>query len=435
MGSGNGGADSKSRNGNGRERVYPTMAIRYGKMGYVGEFSFPPDMQFTGAEKVVVSTDRGIEIGERIPLTCDLCPHSVSRDQMKTYVRNSGGDTYRFQNGRILRQATESDQAEFGHIEGDTVSKMERCREFVQTLGLEMDIIDCEHIFGGERIVFYFMSDHRVDFRELVRNLAHEFQTRIEMKQVGARDEARLLADYESCGRECCCKNFLKSLKPVTMQMAKIQKATLDPSKVSGRCGRLKCCLRFEHEGYEKLDKQLSKVGARVATTAGDGQVVDRQILTQLLKIRTDEGKLIVVGAEALYDRDVLPSKAKSPEPIEDLAPEGTCGGLEASDNEIDSVATKAGENGGDDRLPRSKNSESDGSASNEIVQPQSSCNGDEAKEEMASPDNESEGGERQPGRRPRGKGRRRRRRRPSSRSSGGNDSGGGASQAGGAGG
>ena len=122
-----------------------------------------------------------------------------------------------------------------------------------------MKIVDAEHIFGGERIVFYFMAEGRVDFRELVRKLAQEYQTRIEMRQIGSRDEAKLLGDVESCGQECCCLQFLQLLKPVNMRMAKMQKATLDPSKISGYCGRLKCCLRYEDETYMDLKKSLPR--------------------------------------------------------------------------------------------------------------------------------------------------------------------------------
>src|SRR5690606_17851123 len=113
-------------------------------------------------------------------------------------------------------------------------------RKVAQNLALPMKFVTCEHLLGGERIIFHFMSEERVDFRELVRQLAQEYHTRIELHQVGARDEARLVADYEICGRECCCRNFLKKLRQVNMKMAKLQKATLDPTKVSGRCGRLR---------------------------------------------------------------------------------------------------------------------------------------------------------------------------------------------------
>jgi cell fate regulator YaaT (PSP1 superfamily) len=172
-------------------------------------------------------------------------------------------------------------------------------------MDLPMKIVDAEHIFGGERLIFYFMSDGRVDFRELVKKIAHEHQTRIEMRQIGSRDEAKLLGDVESCGQECCCRKFLKALKPVNMRMAKMQKATLDPSKISGFCGRLKCCLRYEDKTYTELKKHLPKKNARVKTKYGEGKVVDTQILTQLVMVEHDDGTKIAIGLEEL---EVIPS-------------------------------------------------------------------------------------------------------------------------------
>ena len=163
-----------------------------------------------------------------------------------------------------------------------------------------MKIVDAEHIFGGERLIFYFMSDGRVDFRELVKKIAREHQTRIEMRQIGSRDEAKLLGDIESCGQECCCIRFLKALKPVNMRMAKMQKATLDPSKISGYCGRLKCCLRYEDKTYIELKKRLPKKSSIVKTKYGQGKVVDTQILTQLVMIEHDDGTKIAVPIEEL---------------------------------------------------------------------------------------------------------------------------------------
>lgn len=285
----------------------PSLAVRYGRMRHVGEFSYSPTMRFTPGRKLVVATDRGIEIGEPVPFTCAECQPSIARDQQRNYARTSGGDVYRLRNGRVLRQATDADLAEFFHIERDTAAKLETCARFASELGLQMRIVDCEHLFGGERIVFYFMAEERVDFRELVRRLAGEYQTRIEMRQVGARDEARLLADYETCGRECCCRNFLKTLKPINMQMAKMQKATLDPAKVSGRCGRLKCCLRYEHETYETLVRRMPRLGSRIACAEGTGKVVDRQILTQLVRVLDDDGRLFTIPIEEISDRDLPP--------------------------------------------------------------------------------------------------------------------------------
>ena len=144
----------------------------------------------------------------------------------------------------------------------------------------------------------------RVDFRSLVRDLAQDLHTRIELRQVGARDEARLTADYEKCGQHCCCKQFLKVLTPISMRAAKVQKATLDPTKISGRCGRLMCCLRYEDQMYEELRKKLPKRNTRVRTESGDAWVIDGQILTQLVLLQSDDGKREAVPLEKVLEFD-----------------------------------------------------------------------------------------------------------------------------------
>lgn len=309
-----GGCNPNARCGNGLEKIYPTCAVRYGYMRLIGEFSYAPGQLFGCRQKVVVQTDRGTEIGEQVSLTCSGCDKSVNREQMRNYARNSGADFYRLKNGRILRAATASDLLEDGKIHEEAEEKLAFARDLVKRRGLAMKLVSCEQLFGGERVIFYFMSEQRVDFRDLVRDLAHEYHTRIDMRQIGHRDEARLVADYEICGRECCCKNFLKTLRPVSMQMAKLQKSTLDPSKVSGRCGRLRCCLRYEHEGYETLTKKLPRVGSRVRVGEGAGTVVDRQILTQLVMIQFDSGKRMTFPVEDLLERDLpRPPDAQNP--------------------------------------------------------------------------------------------------------------------------
>jgi cell fate regulator YaaT (PSP1 superfamily) len=179
-----------------------------------------------------------------------------------------------------------------------------------------MKIVDAEHVFGGERIIFYFMSDGRVDFRELVKRIAQEYQTRIEMRQIGSRDEAKLLGDVESCGQQCCCQRFLKHLKPVNMRMAKMQKATLDPAKISGYCGRLKCCLRYEDKTYTELKKQLPKKNTRVKTRQGVGKVVDTQILTQLVMVEYEGGERSAVSVDEI---ETLSSSAEKDEKKNDV--------------------------------------------------------------------------------------------------------------------
>ncbi len=295
--------------GNGLEKVYPNTAIRFGEMRRIGEFSHHAKMKFTCGAKVVIQTKRGIEIGEQVSLSCGGCSSSVTREQILNYVAASGPDYYELECGRILREATPDDLREHERMQGTAREKRRICQNAAEQYGLAMKIVQCEPLFGGERIIFYFTSEGRVDFRSLVKDLAKEFQTRIEMRQVGARDEARLVADFETCGRECCCKNFLKNLKQVSMKMAKLQKATLDPSKVSGRCGRLKCCLRYEHTSYEELDKKLPRMGKRVWTEHGEGTVVGRQILTQLLQVAVSDGGRFAVGIEELLPPGTAPTK------------------------------------------------------------------------------------------------------------------------------
>lgn len=153
---------------------------------------------------------------------------------------------------------------------------------------LGMQLVDVEHLLGGERLIFYYLAEQRVDFRDLVKALAKRYKTRIEMRQIGVRDEAKLLADYGDCGKPVCCNTHLREMPPVSMKMAKIQKATLDPAKISGRCGRLKCCLRYEYDTYEEYRRDLPKVGTMVMTRIGQGKVIAQEILARKLLVRYD---------------------------------------------------------------------------------------------------------------------------------------------------
>jgi cell fate regulator YaaT (PSP1 superfamily) len=160
-----------------------------------------------------------------------------------------------------------------------------------------MQLIDAEHLFGGERLVFYYLSEARVDFRELVKSLAGDFNTRIEMRQIGIRDEAKLLADYGDCGKPVCCNTHLQEMPPVSMKMAKVQKATLDPTKISGRCGRLKCCLRYEYDTYAEYQRELPKVGKTVVTRQGQGRVLSQEILAQKLLVAFADNRRVLIDA------------------------------------------------------------------------------------------------------------------------------------------
>lgn len=294
------------------------MIVRYGYLGFVGEFEYDGDDWLSPQKAVLVETDRGLELGYFVGyIDSEKGAFVLNPRDVQKYLKNSGDDYLRSRTGKVLRAATAQDLREQEHIKADTRSKMNYCQQSAEQLNLRMKIVCVEHLFGGERIIFYFTADGRVDFRELVRDLAREYQTRIELRQIGARDEARLLADYEICGRQCCCKNFLKILRPVNMKMAKLQKATLDPSKVSGRCGRLRCCLAYEHKCYEELASQLPRIGSWVQTTAGVGRVRDRQILTQLVQVSLSDGRLVAFPAD-----EVSPSRPPSHRPEEPVVEE-----------------------------------------------------------------------------------------------------------------
>lgn len=282
--------------------VPKTVVVRFGSMKMVGEFPFSLNVKPGCGTKMVARTHRGTELAEMLTSTCPNagCSKSVTRKEMLEYIENSGGKDYPyFNDGSIIRIATTDDLNEQRRIEGLRQGMQRFAQAKAQELGLAMKVIEAEPILGGERLTFFYTAEDRVDFRELVTILSHEYPARIEMRQVGARDEARLIADYEKCGQHCCCKQFLKVLKPISMKSAKIQKATLDPLKISGRCGRLMCCLRYEDETYDTLRKRLPKMKARVTTPEGIGTVVDAQILTQLVLVVLDEGdKRIAVPVE-----------------------------------------------------------------------------------------------------------------------------------------
>jgi cell fate regulator YaaT (PSP1 superfamily) len=278
------------------------MLVSYGRMNTLGWFEHHESNVPKLPSRVVIKTDKGLELGHIVGQSCPYKAGQfrLSQDQLNEYFDNSEIDLIVEETGKFIRYATADDISEEKHLRKISEEELKCCRRFVKELGLPMKIVDAEHIFGGERLIFYFMSDGRVDFRELVKKIAREHQTRIEMHQIGSRDEAKLLGDIESCGQECCCIRFLKALKPVNMRMAKMQKATLDPSKISGYCGRLKCCLRYEDKTYTELKRSLPRKNTVVKTKHGQGRVIDTQILTQLVMIEHDDGTKIAVPVEEL---------------------------------------------------------------------------------------------------------------------------------------
>jgi cell fate regulator YaaT (PSP1 superfamily) len=263
----------------------PRYVVRYGSTRALGLFSPRGQDRYLRGQRVVARTPRGLEAGD---VLCEATDEQASR------LSGAPG-------GQILRELSPDDSNELSHIHTKERGEFEVSLNHVRRLGLRMTLLDVEHLFGGERVVIYYLAEERVDFRELVKALASEFQTRIEMRQVGVRDEAKLLADYGDCGQPVCCNTFLSEMPPVSMKMAKVQKATLDPTKISGRCGRLKCCLRYEYDTYEDLQREMPAIGSEILTASGKARVLGHEILAQQLLVQTEDNRRVLIDvAEVL---------------------------------------------------------------------------------------------------------------------------------------
>ncbi len=234
---------------------------------------------FRYGDEVVIHSDRGTEIGT---VLCEATPAAIGGLQDPT-------------SGRILRRLDSTDRGDWSHMSDMTRRDLAACLTHVDSLKLPMQLVDVERLLGGERVIVYFVSETRVDFRALVKLLGREFQTRIEMRLIGIREEAKLVADFGDCGQEVCCSRFLSKMPPVSMKMAKLQRASLDPTKISGRCGRLKCCLRYEFDTYEALAAELPPIGSKILTREGTCKVVAQDILAGQLIVNTEDQRRIMV--------------------------------------------------------------------------------------------------------------------------------------------
>ncbi len=255
--------------------------VRHGAMRFLGEFEAAAEAAFARGDEVVVRSERGLEVGE---LLCESNPRAVEFLSEPT-------------KGQVVRTLTEDDRAQMQRQRQTECQAMETCSRLIGQRRMQMELVDVEHLFGGERIVFYFLAEKRVDFRELVKDLAREFKTRIEMRQIGVRDEAKLLADYGDCGKPVCCNTHMPQMPPVSMRMAKLQKSTLDPSKISGRC------VRFEQDVYEEFQRELPPPGARVLTGKGQGRVLSQEILARKLLVEFEDGRRVIVAANEVLTR------------------------------------------------------------------------------------------------------------------------------------
>ena len=246
------------------------IGVRFKQVGKV--YYFDPDgKKLKIGDTVIVETSRGIECGEVAIANKDVPDEEIVHPLKK-----------------LIRTATKEDLRRLEDNRRKEKEALRICEQKVVAHGLDMKLVDVEYTFDNSKILFYFTADGRVDFRALVKDLASVFRTRIELRQIGVRDESKMLGGLGVCGRPFCCSSFLGEFHPVSIKMAKEQGLSLSPTKISGTCGRLMCCLKYEQDAYTDLLKRTPKVGAIVKTPMGRGLVVDNNLLTQTLKVKMD---------------------------------------------------------------------------------------------------------------------------------------------------
>lgn len=244
------------------------VGVRFKKAGKIYYFD-PDSLDINKDDYVVVETARGIEFGN-----VTVGPKQVSEDEIVQPLK------------KVIRIAQEEDFIIHQNNKEKAKEAFKICERKIAEHGLEMKLIDVEYTFDNNKVIFYFTADGRVDFRELVRDLAAIFKTRIELRQIGVRDEAKMIGGLGPCGKPICCATFLGEFEPVSIKMAKEQSLSLNPSKISGLCGRLMCCLKYEQEVYEELLKNIPAVGSIVLTPEGKGTVIETFTLLQMVKVR-----------------------------------------------------------------------------------------------------------------------------------------------------
>lgn len=244
------------------------VGVRFRKPGKVYFFN-PGYIQLNLKDKVIVETSMGEDIGEVV-----IRKREIPDDKLTTGLK------------KVIRLANSKDLKKLEDNKIKEKKAFQTCKEKIQKHKLDMNLVDVEYKFDNSKIIFYFTADGRVDFRELVKDLAAIYKTRIELRQIGVRDEVRKIGGNGVCGRELCCCSFLNNFDIVSIKMAKEQSASLNPSKISGNCGRLMCCLKYEQEVYEEKIKRLPKVGSIVKTEDGEGTVTSVEVLKEVLRVQ-----------------------------------------------------------------------------------------------------------------------------------------------------
>ena len=246
------------------------VGVRFKAVGRI--YYFEPSVdEIKCGDKVIVETTRGVEFGE-VVLTNRIIDESMLTVPL----------------GTIIRIATEKDVERDKQNRENRKSAFEICLNKIKKHDLKMKLVEVEYMFDGSKILFYFTADGRIDFRELVKDLAAEFRVRIELRQIGIRDEAKMVGGMGICGRVLCCKGYLGEFQPVSIRMAKEQGLSLNPTKISGVCGRLMCCLKYEQEAYEDLNSRVPRVGSIVKTVDGQGEVIFVNLLKEIVKVKLE---------------------------------------------------------------------------------------------------------------------------------------------------
>ena len=268
-------------------------SIKFNENGKIYFFD-PQGLTVSKGDNVVVETAKGLEYGN-----CVYGNHNVNDTLVVQPLRP------------VVRLATQADDERNAYNKQRDVEAFDRCQEKILEFDLPMKLVSAEQNFDGSEILFFFTSDGRVDFRELVRHLATQFKTRINMRQIGVRDEAKMLGGLGVCGKQFCCSQFLTDFHPVSIKMAKTQGLSLNPVKISGTCGRLMCCLKYEEDAYQDLVKRSPKVDAFVETPSGKGSVTSVNLLRGTAKVRLEEGGDTTLKVFPVEELDVLGGKAR----------------------------------------------------------------------------------------------------------------------------
>ena len=248
------------------------VGVRFKNAGKIYYFS-PGELNINKGDYLVVETARGIEFGE-----CIIGPKEINEEDIVLPLKD------------VIRVADENDIKKHKENKNKEKEAFDICLKKIEEHGLVMKLIDVEYTFDNNKVIFYFTAEGRVDFRELVKDLATIFKTRIELRQIGVRDEAKMLGGLGPCGRSMCCSTFLGDFTSVSIKMAKEQNLSLNPTKISGICGRLMCCLNYEQSTYEEIRKRLPKVGSKVKTQSGVGEVISNNTVKESIKVKLKKG-------------------------------------------------------------------------------------------------------------------------------------------------